>query len=197
MLVSISADHQNRHFTDHQQSEPFCQRTRGPWRSVSGERSCAWCGRKFSDAVLATAGPTSRSPHLLTRHDESPANISILDETFPVRHIEFLCRLQGRHTTRVGHRNDDVDFEANCLEFCASVVCQSVSHGHARAIDRDAVEDRVGSCKVDVLENIGRECSRGHALLDHDTVVAGDDDGLACKNARDVRPQAVFQTSTS
>lgn len=29
-------------------------------------------------------------PHLLTRHNERPPNVSILDETFSVRELQFL-----------------------------------------------------------------------------------------------------------
>ena len=34
-------------------------------------------------------------PHLLTRHNESPANIAVLDETLSVGQVEFLSEVQG------------------------------------------------------------------------------------------------------
>ncbi len=41
---------------------------------------------------------TANSPHGLTRHDKSAADISVLDETFPVRDVEMLSDLQSCDT---------------------------------------------------------------------------------------------------
>lgn len=40
-------------------------------------------------------------PHLLTRHDERPPNIAILDKTFAIWQFEFLGEIQSRNTRRI------------------------------------------------------------------------------------------------
>lgn len=118
------------------------------------------------------------APDFLARHDEGPPNVAVLDEPLAVGDVEALRDLEGGDATRIGNGDDYVDLDPCDLEDAASVVGEGVSHRHARPVDRDAVEDRVGSGKVDVLENVGGKCARGNALLDRDAG-PGDDDRLA------------------
>lgn len=120
------------------------------------------------------------APNLLARHDEGPADVTVLDEALAIWDVEVLRELKGGDTTGVGDGDDDVGDESSLLEDGSGVLGESISHGHASAVDRDAVEDRVGASKVDVLEDVGGEGAGRDNLLDRDTL-ASDDDGLSCE----------------
>lgn len=64
------------------------------------------------------------------------------------------------------------------LELLPDLLGEQVSHGHPRPVDRDAVDGRVRSGKVDVLEDVGRERLGRGALPSRDTA-SGGDDGLS------------------
>ncbi|KAI3488256.1 hypothetical protein L1887_47795 [Cichorium endivia] len=133
-------------------------------------------GVELAAHVLAT--------HALAGHDERAADVAVLDEALAVRHAEVLGELQRRDARGVGHGDHDVDRLARLLQLAAHLVGELVAHGHARAVDRDAVHDAVGAGKVDVLEDVGREGvgvgrvgGRREDATRHG--VLGDDDRLA------------------
>lgn len=117
------------------------------------------------------------SPHLLTGHDEGSTDVAVLDETFSVRQTQLLSRLQRRHTAGVRDRYHHINLEVLLGKHALDFDSQRRSHRHARAVDGDTVEDRVGSGEVDVLENVGSK-RPGRDDLSHGYRRPSDDDGL-------------------
>jgi len=81
------------------------------------------------------------SPEFLTRHDESSANVTILDESFPIWHAEVLSELKSGDPRSIGYGDNDIDLDPFFHEFRFRVHGESVSHRHTRSIDRDTVDD--------------------------------------------------------
>lgn len=120
------------------------------------------------------------APNLLSGHDEGPADVTVLDKALAIWDVEVLSELKGGDTTSVGHGDDDIGDKSSLLEYGGGILGESVSHGHASAVDRDTVEDRVGASKVDVLEDVGGEGTGRDDLLNRYTLTS-DDDGLSYK----------------
>ena len=117
------------------------------------------------------------SPHRLTRHDESPANVSILDETFPVGNSHVLRQLQRRNSRGIGNGDDHVNLDSLGGQDLSGLLGQGVSHSHSASVDTDPVHRAVRTSKVDVFKDIRGESGRfGDGPLGEP--VSGDDDSF-------------------
>src|SRR5690606_13702563 len=115
-------------------------------------------------------------PLLLPGHDESAADVAILDEAFPVGHVQPLCHLQCRGAAGVGYRNHDIDVVVGPV--AQDLIGQLFTHTQPRLVDGHAVDDGIRPRQVDVLEDTGRAHRVGSALAGMDVAVHVDVDRL-------------------
>jgi hypothetical protein len=100
---------------------------------------------------------------LLVGHDESSANISVLDETLSVRDLQLDGTLESSMSRSIGNGDNHVNLLKHLFsgsESCNDVVSKLSSHSQTRSVDGNTVHDRIWSGKVHVLENV-----RGVRLL--------------------------------
>ncbi|MNG92921.1 hypothetical protein D3C79_518680 [compost metagenome] len=86
-------------------------------------------------------------------------------------------QLQGRGAAGVRDRDDHVDVMLGTLAL--DLLGQLLAHAQARLVHRDAIDDRVGTRQVDVLENARLQLGAGRALLGVHLAFFGDVHGFA------------------
>lgn len=74
-----------------------------------------------------------------------------------IRQPQPLRQLQRRNPTGIRHRNHHIHLLAPFLQLSPHLERERVAHGHAGAIDADAVEDGVRPGEIDVFEDVGGE----------------------------------------
>src|SRR6516164_4851413 len=100
---------------------------------------------------------------LLSGHDESAADVAVLDEALAVLDAEPLRELQRAGTA--GIRNGNHHIDVVCRPLAQDLVRQAIAHAHARAVDGDVVDLRVGAGEINILEDAGGVPPGGDALL--------------------------------
>lgn len=116
-------------------------------------------------------------PLRLPWHDESSTNITVLDKPFSVRDSKMLSKLQSGYSRGVGHRNHNIHRQTSLGQLLFGCLSEVLSHGHSASVDTDTVDRGVGSSKVDIFENVGREDLRFGNLATSD-FFTGNDDGF-------------------
>lgn len=87
------------------------------------------------------------------------------------------------------HGNNNVNLQVGLFELLLGRFCEQISHCHSTPVDRDSVNGRVGSSKVDEFKDIGSKDSGLGDLATGDTV-SGDNDCLSCNDISLVPVQA-------
>ena len=97
----------------------------------------------------------------LPRHDESAADVAVFDEALAKREFQHAPDFGGGGAAGVRHRNDRVNVVVGPAGFDAAR--QTDSHVHARAVDRNAVNDGVGARQIHIFKNARRVARRRRA----------------------------------
>ena len=123
--------------TYHRRGGRPCPRIPAPSHSIFVVHSF-FC---FDESAVDEDDAAEYLPNLLSRHDERPTDISILDESLSIRNSQRLSNLQRRDSTRIGNGNDDVADDTRRGEDLSNVDGESVSHRHSRSVDGNSVEN--------------------------------------------------------
>src|SRR5262249_32799446 len=111
--------------------------------------------------------PDATLPDRLTRLDEGPANVAVLDQALPVGDAAALRVADGGGRPRLRHRNDQVRVDWVLRG-------EPPPDGHPRRLHAAAADRGVGPGQVDVLEPAATRPGRGErpradtALIDRD-----------------------------
>ena len=92
-------------------------------------------------------------PFTLPGHDESAPDVAIFHKAF----TELDPQLVGQRLPRnsAGIRNGNYDIDIVLGSFAQNLFGQRCALAHARLIDRDAIDERIGTCEIDMLKNAG------------------------------------------
>lgn len=102
----------------------------------------------------------SQYPFFLARHNEGAVYVPALDETLAKRFLEPGSNARGRRIRGFRNRNDNINlFEFLRRQHFSNLRSQLITHVFSALIDADAINDRVRSCKVHVLEDVGSVAS--------------------------------------
>ena len=104
-------------------------------------------------------------------------DVAILDESLPVLDSEIVGERETGGPTGLGNGNHHIDVVVGPL--LDDLLRKRLSHAQPRLVDRYVVDDRVGSGKVDVLEDAGRIARLVEALAGVDFTSEGDDHRFA------------------
>ena len=95
---------------------------------------------------------------------------------FRVAHVEFMRQAHGRGTAGIRYGNHDIDiFSAHDA---LDLLRQSPSHTQARLVYEDVIDNRVGSCEIDKLEDTGTVLGTVGALTGMQFAIMGEYDRL-------------------
>lgn len=94
---------------------------------------------------------------LLSRQNERPIHVSVLDKSVGKRLAKLLRDNRRGRVARLRDGNDHVDVvDAILSKRVLELLGQLDAHVLSALVDRDAIHDRVGPGKVDVLEDVRR-----------------------------------------
>ena len=92
-------------------------------------------------------------PLTLPRHDESAANVAIFHKAFAELDPQFVGQRLPRNPAGIRNRNHDIDIVLGSLS--QNLFGQRCALAHARLIDRDAIDERIGTREINVFKNAG------------------------------------------
>ena len=84
----------------------------------------------------------------LRRLDERPSDVAVLDEALGKRDARLIGESRRCRRSRVRHRDDHITAKPGLAR-------QNTPHLEARCMNTLSIDDRVGACKIDVLEDAG------------------------------------------
>jgi hypothetical protein len=140
--------------TYHLQEVQLCQRIPRPSHSVFAERFFAY-GQLCRMIAQKTA--KRNLPHLLSRHNERPPNISIFDEAFTIRELQLLCEIQRSYSRCIRylrmifqhailtmlnirpHWNDNIDSDVILHKHLPDLLGECITHRHPTPVNADTV----------------------------------------------------------
>mmetsp|Transcript_21921 Transcript_21921/g.49907 ORF Transcript_21921/g.49907 Transcript_21921/m.49907 type:complete len:540 (+) Transcript_21921:199-1818(+) len=121
--------------------------------------------------------PDAFFSYFLSGHDEGAGDVSVFDESFAKGSAQLIGRLQGTGAGSVGNGYDDVDVVVGIDPI--DLFGQGLSHPQPGFVDRDPVDDGIGSGKIYVFEDAGMQFWLGVTDPGVDVIVCVDKDGLA------------------
>ena len=98
--------------------------------------------------------PDRAATHFLTGHDKSPADIAILDKAFAIFHVKPVRDLDRAHPAGGRNRYDDIDIIVGSL--AQNLVDQAFAHPEPGFVNRDIVDNRIRTGKINVFKNTRR-----------------------------------------
>ncbi len=113
----------------------------------------------------------------LARHDKSTADVTVLDEAFAEFHAEVVRQFQCRGTAGVRNRDNHVDVVLWTL--AQDFLGEFFTHAQTGLIDRHAVDDRIRTRQINVLEDAGGQRRIGRALTGVQLALFSDVDRFA------------------
>src|SRR5690606_11092465 len=94
----------------------------------------------------------------LARHDERSPDVAVLDEALAILYSQMVCHLHRGGPAGVRYGDYDVDIVVRPLT--DDLPGKLLAHAQPRLVNREVVDDRIGACEVDELENAGRVPNR-------------------------------------
>ena len=114
---------------------------------------------------------------LLSRHDEGPSDIAVLDETLGEADVEFMGQAHRRRPAGVRDRDNDIDLVPT--EHALGLARQPLAHAQARLVHEDVIDDRVRPCEIDELEDTRAALPFVGTLARMKLAIVGEDHRLA------------------
>mmetsp|Transcript_10850 Transcript_10850/g.19107 ORF Transcript_10850/g.19107 Transcript_10850/m.19107 type:complete len:331 (+) Transcript_10850:286-1278(+) len=88
----------------------------------------------------------------LSGHDEGSSNVSVLHETFTERSVQAVCCLKCTRSRSIGHWDNNVNAMVG-TELLEYLFGKFFSHVETCLVHTDAINDGIGTGKVDVFED--------------------------------------------
>jgi len=93
------------------------------------------------------------------------------------------------------YRNNDIDIHVGS-QLLGDLVSESFTHSQTALVNRDSINDRVGTRKVNVLEDAGREAGRGDKLAASNGQVLVDNHSLTGLEILEISKAATIADNT-
>src|SRR5690606_22886772 len=91
----------------------------------------------------------------LRGRDESPEDVAVLDETLAIGLAEGLCHTESRRDAGLRNGHYNIDVGQSGAKLLLDCLRKLESHVASALVDVDTIDDRVGTRKVDILEDVG------------------------------------------
>ena len=135
---------------------------------------------KFDGVELLAHGLFTRS---LARHDEGTADVTVLDEAFAELDAQVVSQFQRSAAAGVRNRDDHIDIVIRAL--AQDLLGELLAHAQTGLVYRNAIDDRIGTRQVHVLEDARSQLRVNSTLTGVQLAVIGDVNRFARRQVTD------------